>query len=480
MQRKTSHHDSNASIGSIRAICPPSRAARVGCLAALAAAAHLLSAQIAQAGWAYDPANSTSQIMFDPTPGGPGGEVITPVAVGGAWYNPSFLPLGPNTMPGPNGSFNKYGTAIVHYVIPTGVNTASVGLNFPQATHLLQKDPAPGVNLPMEELRIDFKVELVSVGGFFLMGLPGGYNLVYVCPPLSTGEFHALVNFTDANTGAVLLPAQSMNFNVPVGAGIAPLSFPSNGAVWVPNGVRVRVSGYIQWKVDVVGGGLNDASDEMSLELDQSTGDNDNCQNAQFIGAGNTAFDTTNAATDGPVQTYCGYNGEFHNDVWFKFISTFSGTLRLTTCEQLGGSADYDSDIAVYDGVADCSSLGSALMACNDDDPNHACGTAAGGYHSTLEIPVTQGATYIIRVGGYQEGTVGAGVLHLEKLVPPCPADINGNGAVNVDDLLALINAWGPCPSGNCPADIAPPGGNGIVNVDDLIKIINSWGACPQ
>jgi len=30
-----------------------------------------------------------------------------------------------------------------------------------------------------------------------------------------------------------------------------------------------------------------------------------------------------------------------------------------------------------------------------------------------------------------------------------------------------------------CPADIAPsPGGNGIVNVDDLLDIINAWGVC--
>lgn len=30
-----------------------------------------------------------------------------------------------------------------------------------------------------------------------------------------------------------------------------------------------------------------------------------------------------------------------------------------------------------------------------------------------------------------------------------------------------------------CPADIAPSGGNGIVDVDDLLAVINAWGACP-
>ena len=67
---------------------------------------------------------------------------------------------------------------------------------------------------------------------------------------------------------------------------------------------------------------------------------------------------------------------------------------------------------------------------------------------------------------------------------PSCIADIappGGNGLVNVDDLLLIINSWGTC-VGNCPADIAPPGpphGNGVVNVDDLLAIINAWGPCP-
>jgi len=68
-----------------------------------------------------------------------------------------------------------------------------------------------------------------------------------------------------------------------------------------------------------------------------------------------------------------------------------------------------------------------------------------------------------------------------------CLADIapigSPNGSVNVDDLLAVINAWGPCANPNaCPADIAPAGppiGNDVVNVDDLLAVINGWGACP-
>lgn len=60
----------------------------------------------------------------------------------------------------------------------------------------------------------------------------------------------------------------------------------------------------------------------------------------------------------------------------------------------------------------------------------------------------------------------------------PCPADINGDAVVNVSDLLAVINAWGPCqpPPPDCAADI---NGDGVVNVSDLLAVINAWGACP-
>ena len=58
-------------------------------------------------------------------------------------------------------------------------------------------------------------------------------------------------------------------------------------------------------------------------------------------------------------------------------------------------------------------------------------------------------------------------------LCPPDIAPSGGNGTVDVDDLLLVINSWGPC--GGCEADITQ---NGIVDVDDLLAVINSWGAC--
>ena len=58
-----------------------------------------------------------------------------------------------------------------------------------------------------------------------------------------------------------------------------------------------------------------------------------------------------------------------------------------------------------------------------------------------------------------------------------CDGDIDGNDAVDVTDLLAIISAWGQCPiGGDCPADID---GNGSVDVGDLLMLIANWGSCP-
>ncbi len=48
-----------------------------------------------------------------------------------------------------------------------------------------------------------------------------------------------------------------------------------------------------------------------------------------------------------------------------------------------------------------------------------------------------------------------------EECAPDCPGNINGDGTVNVDDLLAVIGGWGD-----------------PYNVDDLLLIIGAWGPC--
>ena len=52
--------------------------------------------------------------------------------------------------------------------------------------------------------------------------------------------------------------------------------------------------------------------------------------------------------------------------------------------------------------------------------------------------------------------------------------DFNGDGVLGVEDLLALLGAWGPCPDppDPCPADLD---GDGTVGVTDLLTVLANW-----
>lgn len=54
--------------------------------------------------------------------------------------------------------------------------------------------------------------------------------------------------------------------------------------------------------------------------------------------------------------------------------------------------------------------------------------------------------------------------------------DLNGDGVVDVSDLLAVLNAWGHCPDGSpaqCPADV---NGDGVIDVSDMLGVLSNWG----
>ncbi len=130
------------------------------------------------------------------------------------------------------------------------------------------------------------------------------------------------------------------------------------------------------------------------------------------------------------------------NDIWFNYNADFTGDLQISTCEQLNGSADFDTVLVVYDGCG-CAPL-APILGCNDDDPVNPCGTGGGGFHSTVTVPVVAGNCYKIRLGGFSGGSAGTGILSLNKQeIPPenldikpgsCPNPLNcnSNGAVPI------------------------------------------------
>jgi hypothetical protein len=69
------------------------------------------------------------------------------------------------------------------------------------------------------------------------------------------------------------------------------------------------------------------------------------------------------------------------------------------------------------------------------------------------------GISPIVDMGAYEFGST-------------CPADITGDGVVDVDDLLALLAAWG---NTSGPEDIDK---DGFVGAADLLELLAAWGPC--
>jgi len=52
------------------------------------------------------------------------------------------------------------------------------------------------------------------------------------------------------------------------------------------------------------------------------------------------------------------------------------------------------------------------------------------------------------------------------------PGDVDGDGIVGFQDLLAVLSAWGTCPPGPCPADV---NGDGEVGFADVLEVLSLW-----
>ena len=91
---------------------------------------------------------------------------------------------------------------------------------------------------------------------------------------------------------------------------------------------------------------------------------------------------------------------------------------------------------------------------------------------ATLIVPMAAlpPAIYIYNDGGFSTDELRFGNSWASVL--PKAGDVNADGITNVEDLLAVINAWGACPA-PCNADL---NGDGSVNVNDLLTVINNWG----
>jgi predicted outer membrane repeat protein len=117
-----------------------------------------------------------------------------------------------------------------------------------------------------------------------------------------------------------------------------------------------------------------------------------------------------------------------------------------------------------------------------DADPMFA-DAAAGNFRLAADSPcIDAGTNDAVSVATdldgnariFDDGVVDLGAYETQVSGgPDCPADLDGDDAVEFDDLVLLLHAWGSC--AGCPAD---QDGDGAVDFDDMLMLLNAWGQC--
>jgi len=132
-----------------------------------------------------------------------------------------------------------------------------------------------------------------------------------------------------------------------------------------------------------------------------------------------TTQDTTMATTSAVDPVHSCTRGRDSNTVWFRWVATFTGRLRVDTF-----GSNYDTVLAAYTG----STSPGQELACNDD--------TGGTYQSHIEFAVTSGQSYLIQVSDWSEPGGGTLVLNVYRGVP---GDFNGDGQ---QDLIWQNDTW--------------------------------------
>jgi len=161
--------------------------------------------------------------------------------------------------------------------------------------------------------------------------------------------------------------------------------------------------------------------------------------------------------------------GIMYRDVWFSYTPTQEEVTTVSTCNSLS----FDTSIIVYERNGDCGNL--SYLTCSGDAPSD---SECQPYHSVVAFDAMLDTEYIIRIGGWDENSLGSGSLLVSGPQDPpdtCPTDINDDAVTNVTDVLEVISQWGPCFM--CSADFDE---NGMVDIVDFLEVIGSWGACPM
>lgn len=198
----------------------------------------------------------------------------------------------------------------------------------------------------------------------------------------------------------------------------------------------------------------------------------------QSAAGGNFAFDNANTTRDFQLLLDDGYDlsAAPAGFISFTFSGLQNGTYDVYT---YAVAPDFPPDITIV-------RIGTDVATQQNCGGTIPVGSFTQGVTHTKHTVVVTNGTIVVQADGATAADFGTINGFQLKLLPStaCLGNTNGDSVVDVNDLLAVITTWGPCPPppAPCPGDISPVGppvGNGQVDVNDLLLVISHWGPCP-
>ena len=191
-------------------------------------------------------------------------------------------------------------------------------------------------------------------------------------------------------------------------------------------------------------------------------GQGDECSDPLLAVVGSNPVDTTGMSDSADPFDDLACTGTFLGvmfaDAWYQFTAPVSGTATVATCDTI----DFDSDLVAYTGT--CGAL--TQVACNGD------ATGCTGFTSTMDVIVSAGTIYMLRVGGWSAGEQGIGTLEITLAGSPNPenctngTDDDGDGQIDCEDSDCDLDPACATPPENC-SNGTDDDGDGLVDCND-------------
>ena len=298
----------------------------------------------------------------------------------------------------------------------------------------LGADPLPTITCPVmgafdNDIWFSFTPDVDMVAEIHTCD-PTGWDTDLAIYEDTTNDCTAMTAIGCSGDATVLTGCQAFYSHIQFVEVSAGVSYKIRVGSWAAgtNGVGLLTVNLVIPAVEICNNGVDDDLDGAIDCLDPdcfqdpscSFTDGDECFVAFDVFDGANAIDTTTftASADLTNAGLCpgSFFGQNDMDGWYLYTATADAAYWIHTCDGAG----FDSDLLVYDFTSaggDCANIQGSEIACNGDS------TALPGpcqaFYSYVEVDLTAGNQYLIRVGSWALGGGGSGTLNIVPLLCP-------------------------------------------------------------